>query len=131
MDQLHLFGAAGAPTRPRERAPRAADPLWDALCHVCKLHQASMTTSSRGITNRALKEIRATGATPGDVLERGRAYVERFRSTPTPQALARQWPGLATRPQATRPAAAALPASATPEQRSELAAKMRAWMEAR
>lgn len=128
LNQATLFGEN---SRPRERKPREPDHLWDALCHVCKIQTSSMTASSRGITNRALKELRDAGATPGDILERGRAYVERFRSTPTPQALARQWPGLAVRPRAPIQAPPVVFEPLSPEERAEIAARMRQFMDER
>lgn len=131
VDQMMLFGDHGHPSRPRERTPRARDPLWDALCHVCRLQTSSMTASSRGITNRALKELRDAGASEGDILERGRAYVERFQGTPTPQSLARQWPGLAVRPRAPIQARPAVFEPLSPEERSQIAQRMRAILEDR
>jgi hypothetical protein len=128
-DQPTLFGEG---SRPRERAPRAADPLWDALCFVCKLQQSSMTASSRGITNRALKELRDAGATPEDIILRSQAYVERFRSTPTPQALARQWPGLSGRPTAARRVEPRpVEALVSTERMRELGKRARSWLEER
>jgi hypothetical protein len=130
-DQLHLFGAGGGPSRPRPTKPRERDELWEAVLCVCRLQQSSMTASSRSITNRAVKEIRATGATPGDVLRRSRVYVEKYRQTPTAQALARQWPGLAESPLAARRVQSEAEPPLTPERRAEVASRLRAWMDER
>lgn len=126
--QATLFGEG---SRPRDRKPRERDEHWEALLLVCRMQASSMTASSRGMTNRALKEIRDAGATPGEILERGRAYEERFRSTPTAMALARQWPGLAVRPRKPIEAPPRVFEPASPESRQELAQRMRAWMEER
>jgi hypothetical protein len=127
-EQATLFGTGSAP---RQAKPRAADPLWDALVFVCKMQTSGMTASSRGMTNRALKELREAGATPAEVLERSRSYVERYRHTPTPMALARQWPTLAVRPRAVLRAQPQVFEPASVESRQELAQRMRAWMEER
>jgi hypothetical protein len=100
-DQERLFPDDG-PAGPAGRAKRERDPLWDALCFVCKINPQHLTISGRGMLNRALKEIRDAGGTPPDVLHRAQAYQERFSGVPTPGALARHWASLETRPRAVR-----------------------------
>lgn len=125
-DQLHLFGEGGHPSRPRQAKP--SDPLFDALMQVTKTNPHTLTASGRGMANRALKEIRNAGGTPPEILHRSRAYVERFRHTPTPGALARHWASLEVRPHAARqiaPLEAQAPSQAL--SRSELTARAKAY----
>lgn len=126
--QATLFGEG---SRPRERKPRQRDPLWDAVVYCCKIHEASLTASGRGMTNRAVKELRDAGATPEQVVARSRVYIEKWRQTPTAAALARQWATLTESPLRVRVAPLAASESVTAERRAELAQRARAWMEGR
>lgn len=122
----------GEGSKPRERKPREADPLFDALVYVCKINPMGLTASGRGMLNRALKEIRDVGGTPEQIVARSRAYSERFKHVPTPGALARHWAALETRPQAVRrvtPSEAERAAqTVSVEQLRSLAARGRSWM---
>lgn len=122
--QQPLFGEE--PER-KPRAQRAPDPLFDALAFVCSIKPAELTVSGRGQLNRALKEIRDTGATPGEILRRSRAYRERFNHTPTPGALARHWAGLATRAQAVREVTQQVPVEGDYIEREELVRRAQAY----
>jgi hypothetical protein len=123
-DQLDIFGNTTVPARPA----RQRDPLFDAVCQVCKINPHSLTQSGRGMLNRALKELRAVEARPEDVMHRSRAYVERFRHTPTPGALARHWASLEVRPHAARRIEAPEPQNRSQAlSKEELVARANAW----
>lgn len=77
-------------TAPKQRKP---NPLWDAL--VVVFGEAS-TESRRGMYGKAVRELRPTGATPEDVIERGRALVAKY-DDPTPMALTKHWDALRPR----------------------------------
>lgn len=83
-----------APPARRQRQP---DPLWDAVIAACGLTGAAVTSSARGAWNRAVKELRAIGATPDDVTAKAAAYRRQWPgATLTPTALARRWSEAAT-----------------------------------
>lgn len=74
---------------------RARDPLWDALIEACGFTHVTPTPPERGAWNKALKDIRAVGATPGLIHERARAYRKTWPNVRlTPSALARHWGSL-------------------------------------
>lgn len=125
-EQIPLFGPGARPERRRIRQP---DPLFDALCFVTKTSASHLTVSNRGMLNRALKELRTVGATPEDILKRSQVYVERFRQTPTPGALVRHWASLSESPVAVRRVAREVTPLVSPERRSEIAQRLRAWLE--
>lgn len=59
---------------------------------ACRIDRESLTDSSRGAYNRALKDIRSVGAEPCDVYERAGNYRMHFpHATLTPPALAKHW----------------------------------------
>lgn len=128
LNQATLFGDR---SRPRDRAPRVADELFDALMHVTKTNAASLTASGRGMANRHLKELRNAGATPAEVLRRSQVYVERFRSTPTSGALTRHWASLESSPLAARKTSQERVEPLSPERRAEIAARMRQYLDER
>lgn len=71
---------------------READPVWDALLAVCAVDAEHLTTTARGAANRALKELKAVGATAAQI----RASAQVFRKTwpemrLTPSALVKHW----------------------------------------
>jgi hypothetical protein len=129
-DQLHLFGEGGHASRPKPRAARAPDPIFDALCHVCAITPARLTASGRGMLNRACKELREAQATPSEIVSAAQAYRERWNHTPTPGALARHFAGLQRRPAAV---VERLPQGSNSEtvpieRLRELAERGRSWM---
>ena len=83
-------GALPARTRPR-------DEVFEAVAAVCYGDDwtTQLTETARGPLNRAVKELRAVGATPLDVAERSRAYVGWLGQKPIPMALVKHWPRLA------------------------------------
>ena len=81
---------ASAPTAPS--ATRTADPLFEAVCTACVIDWHDLTPSGRGPINRAVKELRAVGATAGDVTSRAAHYHQLFDGAAlTPSALAKHW----------------------------------------
>lgn len=88
--QLSLLPDPQPPTS-AERG-RKPDVVWDALMAVCAVDTSSITASSRGAYNRAVKELRQAGATPEEITRRAaifRATWPDIRLTPT--ALVRRW----------------------------------------
>lgn len=58
-----------------------------------------LTSPARGAINKALAEIKKTGATPGDIRTRARIYRQKFpEAALTAPALAKQWPLLTPAP---------------------------------
>ena len=123
--QATLFGEG---SRPAQRKPRQADPLFDAITYVCKINPQSLTASGRGQINRNLKELRAVGATPEQIVRRSQVYVEKWRHTPTPAALTRQWAALEESPLAARVVVTPAEEPVSAERRSEIAQQLRAWL---
>ena len=77
---------------------RQRDLLFEAVMTVAGWNADDLTQSARGRTNRALVELREVGATPEEVLIRGRRYWEKYKdlstARPAPWTLAAHWPGL-------------------------------------
>ncbi len=74
------------------RKQRAPDALFDALAEACQIDPADLTPSARGALNRALKDLRAVGATPDEIHRRAGQYRQMWPAvTLTPTALARHW----------------------------------------
>jgi hypothetical protein len=81
-----------APAAPRDPPPRQTDELFEALVGACRIEPRELTVSLRGAVNRALKDLRAVEATPGQVTIRARRFYERYPTmTLTPSALAKHW----------------------------------------
>ncbi len=80
-------------TRIRER-----DLLFEAVLKVAGWEYDTLTPSARGWLNAAVKELRSVGATPDEVLIRGRRYWDRNPNRtprrPSPSTLAKNWPAL-------------------------------------
>jgi hypothetical protein len=95
-----------ATSEPRQtiRRGRRRDAHFETLLEVCGIEAASLTESGRGAVNRALRELRAVGATPEEIRRRAARYRVRYSLPLTPSALAKHWAALAT-DLVTRPAA--------------------------
>lgn len=81
----------------KKRAPRArkADPIWDELVEIFK-SSPTAKTSAHGARNRAVRDLKAHGATPELVRLVARKYVERWgKDRLTDVALAKHYPALA------------------------------------
>lgn len=73
-------------------ATRAPDELWDAVMDACGIRSGAITKSARGAYNRAVKDLRAIGATPEQVAAKAAAWRRSWSgATMTPTALARRW----------------------------------------
>lgn len=72
-------------------ATRRRDPLFDAVVAVCGLDPTELTPSARGACNRALADLRAVQADPGEVPARAAVFRSRWDVTLTPTALAKHW----------------------------------------
>ena len=97
LDQQELLAAA-----PREeakpKAPRPKDPLWEAMLEVCGINGDTLTRSSRGQLNSAVKELRDVGATADEVRAKAGVYRKTWPAVSlTPTALVKHWSQLATR----------------------------------
>jgi len=86
--------------------PPKTDELWDTL--EAELGEA-VTASERGRRNKALKELRDIGATPGEVRKRCKAYRRMWPDiTLTATALAANWTTLVTKEPQVQPIEAVL-----------------------
>ena len=66
------------------------DPLWELFKELTGTEP--ITKSERGRWNKAIKELRDAGITPGDVRERARVYREKWPQLDlTPTGLASNW----------------------------------------
>lgn len=78
--------------------PRKPDPIWDAVMAVCGITTAEVPASKRGAYGRAIKELKAVGATVNDIHSRAFRYRSEFRgATLTPNGLVNQWAVLGAR----------------------------------
>lgn len=74
---------------------RPADQIFDALCTATGIDYHQLTTLGRGPLNRAVKELRAVGATPDQIEARAKQWARKFpNATLTPCALAKHWASL-------------------------------------
>jgi hypothetical protein len=76
------------------------DMLFESVAEVWmgSYNADTITRSERGRINRALTELRRIGATPSEVITRGRVWVKKWPETPaSPQALVRNWNALVPR----------------------------------
>lgn len=88
----HVWRVPSTPAEPQS----TVDVLWESVVAVCRLDAATLTTSERGATNRAVEELRAVGADPAEVDLRAERYVSGRGGVPegtklTASALARWW----------------------------------------
>jgi hypothetical protein len=78
---------SGKPLLPRER-----DTLFDAVATACGIDVPSLTRSSRGALNRAVKELREVNATPDQIANVAKAYKATYpNASLTPMALVKHW----------------------------------------
>lgn len=78
------------PTAPAKTRPR--DLLWDAVMAACSIDTEAIPASARGAYNRAIRDLRAIGATPEQVEEKAAGWRRSWSQvTMTPTALARRW----------------------------------------
>jgi hypothetical protein len=78
---------SGKPLLPRER-----DTLFDAVATACGIDVPSITRSSRGALNRAVKELREVNATPDQIANVAKAYKATYpNASLTPMALVKHW----------------------------------------
>ena len=73
-------------------APRERDALFETVAEVCAIDWHDLTESSRGALNKAVAQIRGTGATPDDVIHRAANWP--YDVPLTPPGLAKHWPSL-------------------------------------
>lgn len=92
-----FVGATIEPVEAVETLPaRRRDDVFEAVAEVCfgADWQNALTPTARGPLNRAVKELKAVGASPDDVAARAEAYVRWLGQRPTPMALVKHWPRL-------------------------------------
>jgi hypothetical protein len=82
-----------APQDPAPAKPtRERDEIWDTLLDACNIDPTNIPTSARGAYNRAVKDLRDIGATPGEIRRRAAIFRGQWRDVSlTPTALARRW----------------------------------------
>lgn len=71
---------------------RPMDPIWDTLLEVCGVKAGDkITPPARGAYNKAVKDLKAVGATPEEIRRRARIFAVRWGDKITPTALVRRW----------------------------------------
>jgi hypothetical protein len=81
-------------------APTAVDAvdnasLRQAILDACQIHPSKITLSALGAIDKAVRDLKAVGATPGEVPAAANNFRARFpTATLTPPALAKHWPQL-------------------------------------
>jgi biotin operon repressor len=81
---------------PPESVRRPTDNLFEAVAKACGISLTSLTRSSRGQLNKAVKELREVGATEQDVQAKAKAYRTQYpNATLTPTALVKHWSSFA------------------------------------
>lgn len=108
---------------------RATDPTFEALYEATTGSpyegQPQLTSRERGILNRAAKELRSVGATPGEILRRAGHFLGWVGQLPTADNLVTHWTRLAN------PQQRATPDQLAALQRAQDDAARRARLEAR
>ncbi len=79
-----------------EKIPKLRiDEIFDAVCEVTHRDSTQMTKSARGSTNRAVSELKAVGASPGEIRSRAAVYRQKFPNIDlSPAALSKHWDSL-------------------------------------
>ena len=75
-------------------APKARERnlLFDAVAEACQINPTELTQSYRGAFGKAVKDLKAVGATPEEILRRAHNWESLFpQATLTPPALAKHW----------------------------------------
>jgi biotin operon repressor len=81
---------------PPKSVSRPRDNLFEAVAKACGITLTSLTRSSRGQLNKAVKELREVGATEQDVHAKAKAYRTQYpNATLTPTALVKHWSSFA------------------------------------
>lgn len=74
---------------------RKRDLLFEALVEACEMDMTALTSSARGVLNRATNELRQVEATPEQVLSAARLYRTKYpNAAMTPSALTKHYPSL-------------------------------------
>lgn len=78
-----------------QKRARKPDTIFDALVLACGLDPAGLTSSARGATNKAVKELREVDATPESILRVARAYQQKWPDlSMSPTSIAKHYPSL-------------------------------------
>jgi biotin operon repressor len=81
---------------PPKSERRTKDNLFEAVAKACGINLTSLTRSSRGQLNKAVKELREVGATEQDVQAKAKAYKTQYPNAAlTPTALVKHWSSFA------------------------------------
>lgn len=84
------------PLSPEQAPARKRDEVFEAVCVACRIDWTQLTDTARGPVNRAVRELKAVGATPEAIFDRAWTFEIRYPDiTITPMALAKHWPALA------------------------------------
>lgn len=82
--------------KPPESVTRKKDTLFETVARVCGISTTTLTRSSRGQLNAALKELREVNATEAEVEAKAKAYRKQYpNATLTPSALVKHWSSFA------------------------------------
>jgi hypothetical protein len=83
--------------KPLPATPRQKDILFESVAECCGIALGSITRTSRGALNRAVKELREVDATPDQVANVAKAYKANYpNATLTPMALVKHWASFGT-----------------------------------
>ena len=83
----------------KPKSPRENAPLFDSVLAACRWDTKTLTVGERARVGRAVKELRAVGATPDEIIHRGTEARRRWGSRAFgPQALVNNWQSLAETP---------------------------------
>ena len=94
-------GKTLAPAEPTPKKPRKPDPIFDAIIEACGIDPAELTETARGAANKAVKQLKAVGASPDGIHARARVHLERWPDASlTPTSLAKNYAQLGAKPSA-------------------------------
>ena len=79
----------------RPKPAKAKDPIFDAVVQVCGISTSSLTKSSRGNINKAVKELKEVGASAIAIKGAALEFKKRYdKAQLTPSALVKHYPNL-------------------------------------
>ncbi len=91
-----------APDKPTpKKKSRKPDPIFDAVIQACGINPSELTDGARGAANKAVKELKAVGASPQGIHARAKVHLDRWpQASLTPSSLAKNYAQLNAKPSA-------------------------------
>lgn len=81
-----------ANSKPKTRAKRERNPIWDALLISCNVDPDNVNSSEGSRYGKLVKVLKESEATPDEIFARAQAYRQKFpQATLTPTALVNRW----------------------------------------